>query len=59
MDRSKLTMARQAANAVTTFQTERTGLAPNAVTVVPSNEPLVVTLHEALSPAEILMSKTA
>ncbi len=52
------TMAQQVAAAVTTFQTQRTGHAPKAVTVVLSNDTLVVTLHEALSPAEIALSQS-
>jgi len=51
-------MAQQVAEAVTKFQTERTGHAPKAVTVVLSQDTLVVTLHEALSAAEIVMSQT-
>jgi uncharacterized protein YbcI len=46
------TMAQQVAQAVSAFQQRRTGYAPKAVTVVLSEDTLVVTLHEALSPAE-------
>ncbi len=53
------TMAQKVAAAITTFQIERTGHAPRAVTVVLSDETLVVTLHEALAPAEIVMAQTA
>ncbi len=52
------TMAQRVADAVTKFQTERTGHAPKTVTVVLSDATLVVTLHEALSPAEIILSRT-
>lgn len=52
-------MAQQVADAITAFQTERTGHAPKAVTVVLSQDTLVVTLHEALSPAEVALSQTA
>jgi len=45
-------MAQQVAEAVMAFQLEMTGHAPKAVTVVMSQDTLVVTLHEALSPAE-------
>jgi uncharacterized protein YbcI len=45
-------MAQQVAEAVTTFQLRTTGHAPKAVTVVLSQDTLVITLHEALSPAE-------
>ena len=41
------------------MQQERTGRLPKAVTVVISDDMLVITLHEALSPAEKLMSRTA
>ena len=52
------TMAQRVADAVTTFQTERTGHAPKTVTVVLNDDTLVVTLHEALSPAEIVLSQS-
>ena len=42
------TMAQQIAQAVSAFQQRRTGYAPKAVTVVLSEDTLVVTLHEAL-----------
>jgi uncharacterized protein YbcI len=45
-------MAQQVAEAVMTFQLKTTGHSPKAVTVVLSQDTLVVTLHEALSPAE-------
>ena len=46
------TMAQQVAQAVMAFQEQTTGHAPKAVTVVLSQDTLVITLHEALSPAE-------
>ena len=52
MDKSKLTMAQQVAQAASAFQQQRTGHMPKSVTVVLSEETLVVTLHGALSPAE-------
>jgi uncharacterized protein YbcI len=52
-------MAQQIAQAASAFEQERTGLAPGAVTVVLSEETLVITLHGALSPAEKALSKTA
>ena len=58
MDTSKFTMAEQVAQAASDFQIQRTGHAPRAVTVVLSEETLVITLHEALSPAESDMAKT-
>ncbi len=52
------TMAQQVAEAVSAFQHRRTGYAPKAVTVVLSEDTLVVTLHEALSPAERTLART-
>jgi uncharacterized protein YbcI len=52
-------MAQQVAQAVMAFQQKMTGHAPRAVTVVLSQDTLVVTLHEALSPAEKDMAKSA
>jgi len=57
MDKSKLTMAQQVAQAASSFQLQRTGHAPKSVTVVLSEDTLVVTLHGALSPAEQALSK--
>ena len=52
------TMAQQVAEAICGFQAQRTGFAPKAVTLVLSDDTLVVTLHEALSPAEKALSRT-
>jgi uncharacterized protein YbcI len=52
------TMAQQVAQAVSAFQQRRTGYPPKAVTVVLSEDTLVVTLHEALSPAEKALART-
>ena len=52
------TMAQQVAQAVMAFQEKTTGHMPKAVTVVLSQDTLVVTLHEALSPAEKDMAKS-
>jgi uncharacterized protein YbcI len=52
MNKSDATMAQQVALAASTFQQQRTGHTPQAVTVVLSGDTLVVTLHGALSPAE-------
>ena len=57
MTRSESTMAQQVARAVMDFQRKTTGHAPKAITVVLSQDTLVVTLHEALSPAEKDMAK--
>jgi uncharacterized protein YbcI len=51
-------MAQQVAQAISVFQEQRTGYSPKAVTVVLSDDTLVVTLHEALSPAEKALSRT-
>ena len=59
MSKPQSTMARQVAQAVMAFQQKTTGHAPKAVTVVLSQDTLVVTLHGALSPAEKDMAKTA
>jgi uncharacterized protein YbcI len=52
------TMAEQVARAVSVFQEKRTGHAPKGVTAVLCDDTLVVTLHEALSPAERDLSRT-
>lgn len=52
------TMAQQVAEAISAFQQRRTGYPPKAVTVVLSDDTLVVTLHEALSPAEKALART-
>ena len=52
------TMAQQVAEAISVFQERRTGYPPKAVTVVLSDDTLVVTLHEALSPAEKALANT-
>ena len=58
MDTPKLTMAQQVAQAVMAFQEKTTGHVPKAVTVVLSQDTLVVTMHEALSPAEREMARS-
>ena len=52
------TMAQQVAQAISVFQEQRTGYPAKAVTVVLSDDTLVVTLHEALSPAEQALATT-
>ena len=59
MDKPTLTMAQQIAEAASRFEQQRTGLAPSSVTVVLSEETLVITLHGALSLAERALSKTS
>ena len=58
MEPTKLTMAKQIARAVSAFQYESTGHAPKSVTVVLSEDTLVVTLHEALTPAEKALARS-
>ena len=50
-------MAQEIAEAVIAFQRQTTGHAPRSVTVVLNQDTLVVTLHEALSPAERDLAK--
>jgi len=45
-------MAKQIAQVAIAFQTERSGHAPASVTVVLSEDTLLITLHDALTPAE-------
>jgi uncharacterized protein YbcI len=57
MDKPQSTMAREIAAAANAFEQRRTGHGPKSVTVVMSEETLVITLHEALSPAERALSQ--
>jgi uncharacterized protein YbcI len=53
------TMARQIARAAIAFEQRRTGNhVPKSVTVILSEGTLVITLHEALSPAERALAKS-
>ena len=53
------TMARQIAQAALAYEQRRTGKhVPTSVTVVLSDGTLVITLHEALSPAERALAKS-
>jgi len=54
-----LPVLEQLATVARDLQHERTGHPPKAVTVVIGDDMLVITLHDALSPAEKLMSETA
>ena len=58
MGKSQPTMAQEIADAVTAFHQQTTGHVPKAVTVVLSQDTLVITLHEALSPAERELART-
>ena len=52
MDDSNSAMAKQVALAACDFERRRTGNSPKSVTVVLSENTVVITLHGALSPAE-------
>jgi uncharacterized protein YbcI len=59
MNKSKTSMAQQIAQAAIAFEQRRTGnQGPKSVTVVLSEGTLVITLHEALSPAERALANT-
>jgi uncharacterized protein YbcI len=59
MKSDKATMAQQIAQAAIAFEQRRTGNhVPKSVTVVLSEGTLVITLHDALSPAERALAKT-
>ena len=52
MPENKQTIAQQIAKTAIDFQQKRTGHAPKAVTVVLGGDTVVITLHDALTPAE-------
>ena len=52
-------MAKQIAQAAITFEQKRTGNTPKSVTVVMSDNTLMITLHGALSPAERALAKSS
>lgn len=58
MNTTDLNVAQQLALVASRFQEQRTGHLPTAVTVVLSEDTLVVTLLDALSPAEKALSKS-
>lgn len=51
-------MANQIAHVAIAYQTEQTGHAPAAVTVVVSEDTLVITMHDALTPAEKALAQS-
>ncbi len=55
-ERSDLTMAQQVAQAARDLQQQRTGHAPKEVTVILNEGTLVITLHGALTPAELALA---
>ncbi len=58
MDQSNVSMAQQVAQAASAFEQRRTGHVPRSVTVVLSEDTLVITLHGTLSPAEIALAQS-
>jgi uncharacterized protein YbcI len=59
MIKSNPNMAQQIAKAAIAFEKKRTGHTPNSVTVVMSDNTLMITLHGALSPAERALAKSS
>jgi len=58
MEKPNSTMAHQIAQAASLFEKQRTGNTPKSVTVVMSENTLVITLHGALSEAEKALAKS-
>ena len=58
MNTAPLTIPQQIAQVARAYQEQRTGHAPQSVTVVLSEDTLVVTLHAALSPAEKALAQS-
>ena len=58
MDKLISTMAQEIAEAASAFEQQRTGHVPKWVNVVLSEDTLVITLHEALTPAERALAKS-
>lgn len=58
MNKPDLTIAEQLAEVASALQLQRTGHAPRAVTVILSEDTLVVTLHDALTPAERALAQS-
>jgi uncharacterized protein YbcI len=58
MDKSNSAVAEQVAAAAVAFEQQRTGHTPQSVTVVLSEDVLMITLHGALSPAEMALAQT-
>jgi len=50
--------SKELAQIALSMQSERTGHTPKAVTVVASDETVVLTLHEALTPAEKILARS-
>ena len=59
MAASAASVSKELAEIALAMQASRTGHTPKAVTVVASDETVVVTLHEALTPAEKVLARSA
>jgi len=59
MNASESAMAQEVAQVAIAYLTERTGHAPASVTVVLSEDTLVITLHGALTPAEKALARSS
>jgi uncharacterized protein YbcI len=55
---SPAALTKELAQIAMAMQSERTGHTPKAVTVVASDETVVLTLHEALTPAEKILARS-
>lgn len=55
---SSAEVSKELAQIALAMQSERTGHTPKAVTVVASDDTVVLTLHEALTPAEKILART-
>ena len=58
MDATDSNIAQELARVASRFQEQRTGHTPTAVTIVLGENTLVVTLHDALTPAEKALAKS-
>ncbi len=58
MNSSESAIVQQIAHVANAHQVERTGRAPASVTVVLNEDTLVITLHDALTPAEKVLART-
>jgi len=58
MQASSSAVSKELAEIALAMQASRTGHTPKAVTVVASDETVVVTLHEALTPAEKILARS-
>ena len=58
MNKSNATMVQQIAQAASVCEEQKTGRVPKSVTVVLSDDTLVITLHDSLTPAEQALAKS-